>query len=93
MGMKIGLMRMKFKFNTSVHIQSVHVRGHEHAWTVHEVAMIVGIKDKKYEQKFPNFIRVARENLLCFEHGHGMNKPLNHKVFKAVEEFDHAQIK
>ena len=41
------------------------------AWTVHEVTMILGIKSMKYGPKFPNFMGVARENLLCFEHEHG----------------------
>ena len=41
------------------------------AWTVHEVTLIVGIKSMKYGPKFPNFMGVARENLLCFEHEHG----------------------
>ena len=38
---------------------------------MHEVTMIVGIKSMKYGPKFPNFMGVARENLLCFEHEHG----------------------
>ena len=45
--------------------------GMNRAWTVHEVTMIVGIKSMKYGQKFPNFMCVARENLLCFKHEHG----------------------
>ena len=38
---------------------------------MHEVTMIVGIKSMKYRAKFPNFMGVARGNLLCFEHEHG----------------------
>ena len=38
---------------------------------MHEVTMIVGIKSLKYGPKFPNFMGVARENLLCFKHEHG----------------------
>ena len=48
---------------------------------MHEVTMTMGIESMKYEQKFPNFMRVARENLLCFEHEHGMNMPQNHEIF------------
>ena len=38
---------------------------------MHEVAMIVGMKSMKHGAKFPNFMGVARENLLCFELEHG----------------------
>ena len=38
---------------------------------MHEVTMILGIKSMKYGLKFPNFMGVAREDLLCFEHEHG----------------------
>ena len=50
---------------------NMHELGMNMAWTVHEVTMIVGIKNMKYGPKFPNFMGVARENLLCFEHEHG----------------------
>ena len=50
---------------------NMHELGMNMAWTVHEVTMIVGIKGMKYGPKFPNFMGVARENLLCFEHEHG----------------------
>ena len=50
---------------------NIHELGMNMAWTVHEVTMIVGIKGMKYGPKFPNFMGVARENLLCFEHEHG----------------------
>ena len=50
---------------------NMHELGMNMAWTVREVTMIVGIKSMKYGPKFPNFISVARENLLCFEHEHG----------------------
>ena len=50
---------------------NMHELGMNMAWTVHEVTMIVGIKSMKYGPKFPNFMGVARENLLCFEHEHG----------------------
>ena len=38
---------------------------------MHEVTMIAGIKSMKYGPKFPNYMGVAREILLCFEHEHG----------------------
>ena len=38
---------------------------------MHEVTMIVDIKSMKYGSKFPNFMAVARKNLLWFEHEHG----------------------
>ena len=50
---------------------NMHELGMNMAWTVHEVTMIVGIKSMNYGPKFPNFMSVARENLLCFEHEHG----------------------
>ena len=50
---------------------NMHELGMNMAWTVHEVTMILGIKSMKYGPKFPNFMGVARENLLCFEHEHG----------------------
>ena len=50
---------------------NMHELGMNMAWTVHEVTMIVGINSMKYGPKFPNFMGVARENLLCFEHEHG----------------------
>ena len=50
---------------------NMHEMGMNRAWKVHEVTMIVGIKSMKYGAKFPNFMDVARENLLCFEHEHG----------------------
>ena len=49
---------------------NMHELGMNMAWTVHEATMIVGIKSMKYGPKFPNFMGVARENLLCFEHVH-----------------------
>ena len=50
----------------------MHELGMKRAWIEHEVTiMIVGIKIMKYGPKFPNFMGVARENLLCFEHEHG----------------------
>ena len=42
-------------------------------WTVHAIAMTVGIKKNmknEQKQKFSNLMRVARENLLCYEHEH-----------------------
>ena len=50
---------------------NMHELGMNMAWTVHEVTMIVGTKSMKYRPKFPNFMGVARENLLCFDHEHG----------------------
>ena len=50
---------------------NMHELGMKRAWTEHEATMIVGIKSMKYGPKFPNFMDVARENLLCFEHEHG----------------------
>ena len=50
---------------------NMHEVGMDRAWTVHEVTMILGIKSMKYGPKFPNFMGVAPENLLCFEHEHG----------------------
>ena len=47
---------------------NMHELGINIAWTVHEVTMIVGMKSMKYGPNFPNFMGVARENLLCFEH-------------------------
>ena len=47
---------------------NMHELGKNRAWTVHEVTMIIGIKSLKYGPKFPNFMGVAKENLLCFEH-------------------------
>ena len=45
--------------------------GMNRAWTVHEVTMIVSIKSMKYGPKVPNFMCVARENLVCFKLEHG----------------------
>ena len=50
---------------------NMHEMGMNRTWNVHEVTMIVGIKSMKYGVKFPNFMGVARENLLCFENEHG----------------------
>ena len=50
---------------------NMHELGMNRAWTEYEVTMIVGIKSMKYGTKFPNFMGVARENLLCFEHEQG----------------------
>ena len=73
MRMRIGFMRMKFGINAFVRANFMHVHGHDmhelgmnRAWTVHEAFMTVGIKSMKCEQKFPNFMPVARENLLRF---------------------------
>ena len=50
---------------------NIHELGMNMAWTVNEVTMIVGIKSMKYGPEFPNFMGVARENRLCFEHEQG----------------------
>ena len=50
---------------------NMHELGMNMARSVHEVTMIVFIKSMKYGPKFPNFMGVAREILLCFEHEHG----------------------
>ena len=50
---------------------NMHELGMNRAWTVHKVTMIVSMKSMKYGPKFPNFMGVARENLLCFKHEHG----------------------
>ena len=59
---------------------NMHELGLNKARTVYEVTMTVDIKSMKYEQKFPNFMPVARENLLCSEHEHGMNMPQNYEI-------------
>ena len=61
--------------------KNMYELGTNRAWTVHEITMTVGIKSMEYEQKFPNFMPVARENLLCFEHEHDINMPQNHVIF------------
>ena len=47
---------------------NMHELGMNMAWTVHEVTIFVGINSIKYGPKFLNFMGVAGENLLCFEH-------------------------
>ena len=66
MGMNMHELGMNKGFNP-IYV-TAHEQGYSHA---HEVTMIVGIKSMKYGPKFPNFIGVARENLLCFEREHG----------------------
>ena len=53
-----------------VHAHELALNGHEQSMSVNEDNMIVKLKSMKYEQKFPNFIIVARKNLLFFEHEH-----------------------
>ena len=84
MSTEIWFMRMKFRLTPLF----MHVHGHGNAWTGHEQGMNwawsycdMGIKSMKYEQKFPNFMGVARENLLYFKYEHGMNMPQKHELF------------
>ena len=64
-------MRMKYRIKAFVNTQFMPWTCMNWAWTEHEITMIVAIKSMKYGPKFPNFLGVARENLLCFEHEHG----------------------
>ena len=50
---------------------NMHELGMNRAWTAHEATMTVGIKAWNMGLNFPNFMGVARENLLWFEHEHG----------------------